>query len=172
MTLTQTYQNLAQILEYPKSDFKDLVAKSQSLLQTVFPEQIEAFLPFQNYVAEQDAERLEELYVQTFDVGASCSLDVGYLMFGEDYKRGQFMAELKVLEKQFAVDCGSELPDHLPNVLKLLTKMSFADASELVHHFVAPATEKMMKTFDESRNVYAFPLKVVHALIKRDFLEP
>ena len=64
-----------------------------------------------------------ELYLRTFDVQAITTLDIGYVLFGEDYKRGALLAGLSAEHKKVSNDCGIELADHLPNVLRLLPKM-------------------------------------------------
>ena len=65
----------------------------------------------------------QEYYISTFDVQAICFLDIGYVLFGEDYKRGIFLVNIKKEQIKAGNDCGSELPDHLPNILTLLPKM-------------------------------------------------
>ena len=36
----------------------------------------------------------EEIYTRTFDVQAITTLDVGYVLFGDDYKRGELLVNL------------------------------------------------------------------------------
>lgn len=112
---------------------------------------------------------MEELYVCTFDVQSICCLDVGYVMFGEDYRRGQFMAQLKMLEKARGIACGSELPDFLPNILRLLPRLDNNEAQTLVETIVAPAIDKMLAGFATDGNIYREPLAALREVIKEDF---
>ncbi len=62
----------------------------------------------------------EELHTRTLDLGPLFVPYVGYVVWGENYHRGEFMAELKVAQETFGVDPSGELPDHLEPVLRLL----------------------------------------------------
>ncbi len=56
---------------------------------------------------------------------------VGYQIWGESYKRGEFMAELSREMKEHQIDLEGELPDHLRPVLQYLTASS-APLPELI----------------------------------------
>ena len=116
---------------------------------------------------------LEELYTRTFDIQAPCTLDVGYVLFGEDYKRGHFLVKMHELQNQYENDCGTELADHLPNILTLLEKMKETDpeqAEDLVKKIVLPALEKMLQRFSaDTENIYAGRLRDVDLRLRRDF---
>lgn len=62
----------------------------------------------------------EELHTRTLDLGPLFVPYVGHATWGENYHRGEFMAELKVAQEHFGVDTGGELSDHLAPVLLLL----------------------------------------------------
>jgi nitrate reductase delta subunit len=62
----------------------------------------------------------EELHTRTLDLGPLFVPYVGYVVWGDNYHRGAFMAELKVAQETFGVDPSGELPDHLEPVLRLL----------------------------------------------------
>lgn len=48
-------------------------------------------------------------------------LDLGYVMFGEDYKRGAFLLNMQIEQQKINNDCGTDLPDNICNVLDLMT---------------------------------------------------
>lgn len=64
--------------------------------------------------------RAEERYTLLFDLTPTCTLDVGYHLFGENYARGELLAGLNGELRAHGVDSGGELPDHLPVLLRLL----------------------------------------------------
>ncbi len=113
---------------------------------------------------------MEELYTRTFDVQAIAYLDVGYVLFGEDYKRGHFLVKMQALQREYDNDCGTELPDHLPNILTLLPKMADQqEVEELVGKLVLPAIDKMTQGFKESENPYLEALRTVAEVLKEDY---
>ncbi|MBI3071389.1 MAG: molecular chaperone TorD family protein [Deltaproteobacteria bacterium] len=80
------------------------------------------FPEFAEFVAGRDLRELEELYTSTFDIQGNVCLDVGYQLFGETYKRGQFIVKLRVALREAGVSEAGELPDHLPSVLRFLAR--------------------------------------------------
>ena len=112
---------------------------------------------------------MEELYTRTFDIQALCCLDVGYTLFGEDYKRGQLLVKMLSLHQRYDNFCGTELADHLPNILTLLPKLDPEEAGEIVDRLVLPAIEKMTTAFKDSGNPYGAVLQTVSGILKDDF---
>lgn len=113
---------------------------------------------------------MEELYTRTFDIQAVAYLDVGYVLFGEDYKRGHFLVKMQSLHQEYGNDCGTELPDHLPNILTLLPKLADQEEAEgLVGKLVLPAIDKMVAGFGDHGNVYLDVLKSVSEVLKEDY---
>ncbi len=158
-------ESLATLLRYPSVDFQTVTARCRA----AFPE---LMAPFADYVATASDAELEELYTRTFDIQAICYLEVGYVLFGEDYKRGHFLVKMQELQRNCGNDCGTELSDHLTNILTLLPKLcerSPEEASNLVTKLVLPALDKMLQGFVDGGNVYAAPLRAVREILTRDF---
>lgn len=73
-------------------------------------------------------------------------------MFAEDYKRGEFLVQMKKEQERANNDCGEELADNLPNVLTLMSKMEDEHfLEEFAVRIMKPALEKMLQEFEESR---------------------
>ena len=119
---------------------------------------------------QQSRAAWQELYTRTFDVQAVCYLDVGYVLFGEDYKRGHFLVKMDELQRQYENNCGTELSDHLPNVLTLLTKMGKTDeTSDFVQKLLLPALDKMLQGFSQKGSIYETLLQALRDVLVRDF---
>lgn len=115
---------------------------------------------------------MEELYTRTFDIQAVCPLDVGYVLFGEDYKRGHFLVKMRELHEAYGNDCGTELADHLPNILRLLPLMPDpGEAGEFVNRLLLPAVEKMLEGFSDHGNLYAGVLAATRDILQQDYHE-
>ncbi|MFB6305763.1 MAG: hypothetical protein ABEH43_02025, partial [Flavobacteriales bacterium] len=107
---------------------------------------------FTNTVLNLDLSTLEELYGGTFEVQAITTLDISYVLFGDDYKRGQMLSNLNREQEKAGVDLGSELPDHLPNVLRLLPRLKDDFLREdLIRMAVIPALDNIIQDFGEDR---------------------
>lgn len=193
LTSFEQYDRLAELLEYPGPDFINRVNKVQEFLDQHYPAPAVHLRLFSNFVATATQIELEELYTRSFDVQAATTLDLGYVLFGDDYKRGALLVGLNAEHKEAGVDCGGELADHLPNVLRLLHKMRKPDIrAELVEKIIAPAVKKIIEDFqpdridqkeavykkhhktiiersEKYRTIYQQPLKTVYGVLKEDF---
>lgn len=146
------YQALAELFKYPDSDFNNKILECQNVLNKHYPEQAEILQVFTDYVLPLDQDKKEELFTKTFDVQPICYLDLGYVIFGEDYKRGTFLMYMKEEQRAIGRDCSPELPDHLYHVLYLITihpNKEFVD--ELVAKIIVPGVEKLIKEFDSAK---------------------
>ena len=141
------YTAIAKLFDYPDATYYSHVTDMASELAEQYPDaskELDAFsklLPNDVYV-------LQELYTKSFEVQAVTSLEIGYLLYGDDYTRGEVMVGLNQEHRAVGNELGTELSDHLANVLRLLPKMKDeAVVNELVTLMVAPAVEVMMKEY-------------------------
>lgn len=165
------YNILADLFRYPDENFQEYLDHSLVLILTGFSEKQQEV---QQIIADHKQLSLkeqQEYYLKTFDVRPVCYLDIGYVLFGEDYKRAQLLVNLQTEHKNAGVDCGSELGDHLPNVLYLLSKTTDPDfAEELGFILTMPAVKFMLTKFDKiGSNFYKALLEVLYESLKRDF---
>ena len=113
---------------------------------------------------------MEELYIRTFDVRAICHLDIGYIVFGDDSKRGRFLYHMKEEQICAGNDCGSDLADFLPNILTLLWKTNNPDfAEELTVSILLPALSKILQKLKSGNNIYEIPVIILISLLEQDF---
>ncbi|MEJ2287660.1 MAG: hypothetical protein P8Y02_03265 [Deinococcales bacterium] len=64
----------------------------------------------------------EELYTRTLDLNPVAAPYVGYQVYGEDYRRGSFMARMSAELERLQIPASSELADHLAPVLRYLAR--------------------------------------------------
>lgn len=166
---SEVYAVLSRALQYPQIVTAEACADAALLVQRLYPAVGDVFAQFVREFRELPIEAREELYVGTFDVNPVCCLDVGYAVFGEDYKRGQFMAELIVRYRECGVDPGSDLPDFLPNILRLMTRLDYAEAQALVSDIVIKGIEKMVTGFS-GPHPYKNLIEVVQGVLRLDYL--
>lgn len=146
------YERLADLFDYPTEGYAARMREAREALRGRCAEaeaELDAFLEL---VPAEDLRAAQELHTRTFDVQAITTLDLGYVLFGDDYKRGEILANLNREHHQAGVDCRGELADHLSNVLRLLPRLKDAELTlELVREIMIPALAAMVGEFDPDR---------------------
>lgn len=147
------YTTLANLFRYPSGDgFLRDVEACLLVLETDHPAAAETLRVFNEYMKGRDTDQRQELFTKTFDVQPICYLDLGYVMFGEDYKRGAFLLSMQGEQQKIGNDCGTELPDHICNVLTLMTiSNDEIFLRELVAKILQPCLKKMIAEFAMAR---------------------
>ena len=188
------YHDLACLFEYPEDGYDKRVNQAVQLLEKARPEAGEDLRRFRELQAVESLRAMQELFTRSFDVQAITTLDIGYVLFGDDYKRGELLSNLNREHREAGNDCGSELADHLPNVLRLLARLEDQELiEELVQEIIAPAVSEMIGEFTHeridkknkayrkhyktlietpsrtARTLYQFPLRALYTVLKRDF---
>lgn len=153
------YEHLARLFDYPRRDYPTWVQGVYDLLAGryfVAAAHIETFasrLPTQGEpFTPEELDEVQEIFTRSFDVQSITTLSVGYVMFGDDYKRGELLVNLNRELREAGIDPGSELPDHLPNVLRLIARWEDRElAAEFVEEILHPGVERMIEEFGTRR---------------------
>lgn len=149
------YYLFADILDYPMPLLADRVDELLSLVATVDDNAGQLLDRFREFVTKTSTTKMEELYSATFDLQPLCYPYVGYQMFGEEYRRGMFMARLREHYRVSGFASGDELPDHLCVILRFLSGREVGEVEhELVTECLVPALKKMEAGFAEKTNPY------------------
>ena len=164
------YNHIAALFSYPKIDFQAVTAQLAAEFENYGQSTVDDFLPVASHFTSKQISELQEYYIRTFDVNAACYLDIGYVLFGEESKRGQFLLNMKNEQLKAENDCGTEFADHLPNVLTLIPKIQdniFRE--ELVVSMLLPALKHMLENFRTEKNSYKGLLKLLVQMLETDF---
>jgi len=123
----------SRAFKYPAAGFAETLLQLESFCAEKMPGQAGKVSAAIKAAENFPPAELEEIYSDLFYIKPLVSLDLGYQLFGDERKRVEFLLHVKGLQQKHAVDCGTELPDSLPNVLTLLTKLEEGeDRDELV----------------------------------------
>ncbi len=187
------YEKLARLFQYPRTDYKERVKEAETVLTELYPETLTTFKQFSDFVFNSSHNEITEIFTRTFDVQAITTLDVGYVLFGDDYKRGELLVNLNREHREAANECTDELADNLANLLSLLPKMQNHDIrDELVEMIIMPGLIKIINEFDTKNinlknkiykkqyktiieqsedygRIFLIPLMVVYKIIENDF---
>lgn len=173
--LQESLQRFSALLEYPSRQVSEVVSDANALLDHL-PQagtSINAARAFVSGIRDCSKEALEELYTATFDLNPSTHLYAGFALFGENYKRGALLVELKKRLEVMGINVGTEVPDFLPLLLRLLAKLSAngnslaVEARELQKYCLYPALQKITDAVKNSENPYSSLLVAL-----REFLAP
>lgn len=141
----RVWELFAELLEYPRESPVGAVRECRALTGTV-PSNAEAKLAeFQSFAEGASLGRLQEEYTRAFDMDESHSLDVGFHLLGETYKRSALLLEFKERYRAHGIDVAGELADHLPVVLRLLAA---SDDPELTDEIVGEAVRPMLEMME------------------------
>ncbi|MCH9028389.1 MAG: hypothetical protein IH819_01995 [Bacteroidetes bacterium] len=187
------YEKLAQLFQYPKANYKEKVEVAETVLSELYPETLSTFKEFSDFVSNSSLDEITEIFTRTFDVQAITTLDVGYVLFGDDYKRGELLVNLNREHREAANECTDELADNFSNLLSLLPKMQNQDIrDELIQMIIMPGLTKIINEFDTKNinlknkvyqkqyktiieqsedygRIFLIPLMVVYKIIGSDF---
>ncbi|MBT3321292.1 MAG: nitrate reductase [Anaerolineae bacterium] len=113
---------MAEALRYPHPGQIDALYTKVSRLNGQLGNKY--FADFLAKIEELSLSESEELFTRTLDLSPLAAPYVGYQMWGESYKRGEFMAALNHELKAHEIDLEGELPDHLRPILQYLSVSS------------------------------------------------
>ena len=165
------YEGFAGLLDYPGTGWPLLIESSGELLADGRLEVFAAFTDFSKGVVTLPLWELQELYTRTFDLSPVCALDIGYHLFGENYKRGIFLANLRETEAPFDLGQEHQLPDYLPVLLRLLTKLDDEELrGSLISECLVPALEKMLQTLGAGENPYRHLIESVRITLQSEII--
>ena len=152
-SLLSDYDLLANLFMYPLDETYPIkIREIHAYLSIYLPEAAVAMNNFIEFTHASSLREMQELFLRSFDLQAITTLDIGFILFGEDYKRGQLLVGLNQEHQAARNDCKTELSDHLPNVLRLLPKMKdFTMRNEIATRLVIPAVVKMKNEFDADK---------------------
>lgn len=100
----------------------------------------------------------EELHTETADLSPKFVPYVGHAVWGENYRRGSFMADLSREMREADLDLLGELPDHLDPILRYLdvTRDPLPDVVEVLPQALMRMQKELAKS--DKKNPYRHAL--------------
>jgi nitrate reductase delta subunit len=136
------YTILSRLLDYPDQELKDNVSTIQEALRQVHVDEDEQHIlnAFLQQLEDESLMRLQQDYVQTFDMVPEHSLHLTHHLFGDDRGRGPALVDLGEHYKGMGLELKSgEIPDYLPLILEYVAtidemgaRVFLADAAKVL----------------------------------------
>ncbi len=148
------YLYFAKILDYPTDSLKkdisyliSLIDKNESKDKIILP--IKEFL---NVISKKNIAEIQEIYIKSFEIQSIVTLNIGYLIYGDDYKRAELLINLNNEYKNINIKCENDLSDYLPNILIFLSKCTNINLiNEFVSNFLIPSLKVMIDEFEPEK---------------------
>ena len=155
---------LAGVLTYPEEGYAERLEHCRSSLAAAGSEEARRhFSRFHEKNQGVPLEELQEEYTRTFDLDPTCSLEVGWHLYGENYTRGEFMVSMRRELRAKGLEEKGELPDHLTHVLPVLGRMDPVQARGFVAVSLLPALDKMLAALNGREAKYADVIQTIRA---------
>ncbi len=161
-----TLRLLGEVLAYPGPGLAARAAECAEALAADHPAAAERLARFATFAAG-GAAALEEGYTAAFDLAPVCSPYVGDQLFGASRERSFLLSGLRELQRNAGLTPGTELPDHVSEVLRLVAAPIPDDVrDDLVADGLVPALKKMLAALEEARHPWADAVAAVVALME------
>jgi nitrate reductase molybdenum cofactor assembly chaperone NarJ/NarW len=166
MTSLQNHQDIcrqfADLLSYPTAEVQQTTAACKEMLKQLRPEAAAQLQSFTEFLVTTDRGRVEEIYTSTFELQPICHPYVGYQLCGESQRRALFLMKLNELYRQHGYNPGSELPDHISELLRFIGSSSDQNCCrELIEDGLLPAVEKIISGIENNDHPYKWLLKAL-----------
>lgn len=172
LPLIDVLDRLGTTLAYPRDGYLTRVFECRDLLHGGNSEAGAAICAFCEATASLNETELQELYTQTFDLNPVCSPEVGWHIYGEQYRRGRFLVQARELLKIVGIEERGELPDHLMSLLPAVARLEPQDAAIFAGTYLIPAVDKMLSGLEGKANPYEYILKAVRSVLQTFAAEP
>lgn len=159
------YSQFAVILDYPSRSISEAVGQCAAELAAGDPEAQAHLLRFQTELAGKALPRMQEAYIAAFDLRPDCTPNLSYHLFGDDARRGVFLAELKARMEARGMALGVELPDHLSFILEYLD-LAEEERPVLIEDCLLPALTRMIEVLNNSGNPYRHALCALASMLR------
>jgi len=161
------YSLFAVILDYPERPIAEYVSDCMEELAPEFGEAEAHLRKFQVALEGSSLGQLQEVYTSAFDLRPDCTPNLGYHLFGDDGRRGLFLAELKGRMAARGIPPGAELPDHLTLVLRYLDASEEEERLVMIEDCLLPAAGRIVEVFGRSENPYGHAMRALLSLIRQ-----
>ncbi|HKS75437.1 MAG TPA: nitrate reductase molybdenum cofactor assembly chaperone [Terriglobales bacterium] len=165
----------AEIVDYPRPQLESYVQECAVRLRDQSPETAGLLERFHEFQAGIPLGKLQEAYTSIFDMQPECTLNLGYQLLGDDWRRSILLFQLKEIYQARNFEAGCELPDQLSVVLRFLaTAHDSTEGAEIENDLLVPVLSRMAASIHLGESPYRWILQALLAWLgeSRKAIEP
>jgi nitrate reductase delta subunit len=131
------WQAASVVLGYPDDGVVDRADLVRAGLADAAPQRAADFAPLWDFWATTAPAKVQNHYVEIFDLSRRHTLYLSYYTDGDTRRRGETLMTIKQRYRRsgFLVDTHGELPDYLPLILEYAARVDPVDGAELLQDF-------------------------------------
>lgn len=160
------YNVLSKLLDYPDQELKDGLTLIAELLDTepgLEETEREKVRDVVVWMQGMDLLKLQETYVQTFDLVPEHSLHLTHHLFGDDRGRGPALIDLAEHYKSAGLQArDGELPDYLPLILEFVSTLEPTEARMFLND-AAKVLEVIAANLEKAQSPYAALIRIIES---------
>lgn len=160
------YSLFSGILEYPGHPIDDSLEQLSGELAVECREASRHLHEFRAAIEGLSLKKLQETYTDAFDMRPEGTTNLSYHMFGEDARRGVFMAEMKGRMQDLDMSLGVELPDHISLILQYMDRAPDEERAPLIEDCLMPSLKKMDEVLSGCGNPYRYLIETLEQFLK------
>ncbi|ADU67156.1 nitrate reductase molybdenum cofactor assembly chaperone [Desulfurispirillum indicum] len=168
MITAELYRCFSVLMRYPDLHMAS-VARQAAQAAAFLPQAAQPLEFFCGVAEDSGVKVMQEAYTAAFDLQPLAAPYVGYHLFGDDARRGQFLIRLQEIYRQRGItpDPG-ELADHLATVLRFLaTTAGSTEHGALARDALLPAVRSIHGALAQGENPYRHILQSLEYCIDR-----
>lgn len=166
----QFYKIAARLLDYPDAELMSNLHAVQQLVQSdleVSAQEKAVVTELVSWMNSLDLTRLQQAYVDTFDMTPEHDLHLTHHLFGESRERGPAMVEISEHYKAAGLEVSNgELPDFLPLILEYVSTLDAIQA----RFFLNDAAKVLTVLADNLEKVDSLYGRLIRVIEKRGYL--
>jgi|Deesub1362A_J573_1020465.scaffolds.fasta_scaffold00145_22 nitrate reductase delta subunit len=173
MILAKYYGFFSSLFEYPWQ-IQNLREKTRDLLCFLDSIGVNHSLgSFREFLDNSEISVIQEEYVRVFDIFPLCSPYLSHHLFGDSYKKGMYMVELKRIYRDRGFYYQErELPDHMAVVMAFLSHLCEIsldiERKNFLQSYVLGGLNLMVERIDKETTPYKGLIQSVYAFCKMD----
>ena len=159
------FRILSVLLQYPQQELLDAVMDIRDMLKDI-PLSTEHNAVLEKYLQRLESTqltKLQEEYVQTFDLVPEHSLHLTHHLFGDERGRGPALIDLAEYYKEYGLLADeTELPDYLPLILEFSSELDETEANLFLSQTVK-VLQQLAVNLEKADSPYAPLIRVVES---------
>ena len=166
----QFYKVAARLLDYPDAELMENLDAVTQLVNSdleVTTEEKQVVNELVSWMQSHDLTRIQQTYVDTFDMTPEHDLHLTHHLFGESRERGPAMVEISEHYKAAGLEVSNgELPDFLPLILEYVSTLDEMQA----RFFLNDAAKVLTVLADNLDKVDSLYGRLIRVIEKRGYL--